>query len=52
MSLAALIGSSSLSLFIFTGVCFIGLIAGIGMILYVAKETVCLVREVIQEKKE
>lgn len=52
MSLAALIGSSPLSLFIFTVVCFIGLVAGIGMILYAAKETVYLVREVIQEKKE
>lgn len=52
MSLAALIGSSPLSLFIFTVVCFIGLVAGIGMILYAAKETVYLVRDVIQEKKE
>ncbi len=52
MSLAALIGSSPLSLFIFTVVCFIGLVAGIGMILYAAKETVYLVREVVQEKKE
>lgn len=52
MNLAALIGSSPLSLFIFTVVCFIGLIAGVGMILYAAKETVYLVREVIQEKKE
>ena len=52
MSLAALIDSSPLSLFIFTVVCFIGLITGIGMILYAARETVFLVREVIQEKKE
>ncbi len=52
MSLVTLIGSSPLSLFIFTVVCFVGLIAGIGMILYAAKETVYLVREVIQEKKE
>ena len=52
MNLAALIGSSPLSLFIFTVVCFIGLIAGVGMILYAAKETVYLVREVIQEKEE
>ena len=52
MNLAALIDSSPLSLFIFTVVCFIGLIVGICMILYAAKETVHLVREVIQEKKE
>ena len=52
MNLAALIDSSPLSLFIFTVVCFIGLIDGIGMILYAAKETVYLVREVVQEKKE
>ena len=52
MNLAALIGSSPLSLFIFTVVCFIGLVAGIGMILYAAKETVYLVREVFQDKKE
>ena len=52
MSLAALIGSSPLSLFIFTVICFVGLIAGIGMILYAVKETVYLVREVIQEKEE
>lgn len=52
MNLAALIGSSPLNLFIFTVVCFIGLIAGIGMILYAAKETVYLVRKAIQEKKE
>lgn len=52
MTLATLIGSSPLNLFIFTVVCFIGLIAGIGMILYAAKETAYLVREVIQEKKE
>ena len=52
MNLAALIGSSHLSLFIFTIICFIGLIVGIGMILYAAKETVHLVREVIQEKEK
>lgn len=52
MSLAALIGSSPLSLFIFTVICFIGLIAGVGMILYAAKEMAYLVREVIQEKEE
>jgi hypothetical protein len=52
MNLAALIGSSPLSLFIFTVVCFIGLVTGIGMILYAAKETVYLVREVIQEKEK
>ena len=52
MNLAALIGSSPLSLFIFTVVCFVGLVAGIGMILYAAKEMVYLVREVIQEKEE
>ena len=52
MNLAALIGSSPLSLFIFTVICFIGLVAGIGMILYAAKETVHLVREVIQEKEK
>lgn len=52
MTLAALIGSSPLSLFVFTVICFIGLITGIGMILYAAKETVHLVREVIQEKEK
>lgn len=52
MTLATLIGSSPMSLFIFTVVCFIGLIVGVGMILYAAKETLYLVREVIQEKKE
>lgn len=52
MNLAALIGSSPLSLFIFTVVCFIGLVTGIGMILYAAKETVYLVREVLQEKEK
>lgn len=52
MTLATLIGSSPMSLFIFTVVCFIGLIVGVGMILYAAKETVYLVRDVIQEKKE
>lgn len=52
MNLAALIGSSPLNLFIFTVICFIGLITGIGMILYAAKETVHLVREVIQENEK
>lgn len=52
MNLAALVGSSPLSLFIFTVVCFIGLVTGIGMILYAVKETAHFVREVIQEKKE
>lgn len=52
MTLATLIGSSPISLFIFTVLCVIGFIAGICMILYAAKETVFLVREVIQEKKE
>lgn len=52
MTLMTLIGSSPMSLLIFTVLCVIGLIAGIGMILYAAKETVLLVREVIQEKKK
>ena len=52
MTLATLIGSSPMSLFIFTVLCVIGFIIGICMILYAAKETVFLVREVIQEKKE
>lgn len=52
MTLATLIGSSPMSLLIFTVLCVIGFIVGIGMILYVARETVFLVREVIQEKKE
>lgn len=52
MTLATLIGSSPMSLFIFTILCVIGFIAGICMILYAAKETVLLVREVIQEKKK
>lgn len=52
MTLATLIGSSPISLFIFTVLCVIGFITGICMILYAAKETVFLVREVIQEKKE
>ena len=52
MTLATLIGSSPMSLFIFTIICVIGFIAGICMILYAAKETVLLVREVIQEKKK
>lgn len=52
MTLATLIGSSHMSLLIFTVLCVIGFIAGILMILYAVKETVFLVREVIQEKKE
>lgn len=52
MTLVTLIGSSPMSLLIFTILCVIGFIAGILMILYAAKETVFLVREVIQEKKE
>ena len=52
MTLATLIGSSPMSLFIFTILCIIGFIAGICMILYAAKETVLLVREIIQEKKK
>lgn len=52
MTLATLIGSSPMSLFIFTILCVIGFIAGICMILYAARETVLLVREVIQEKKK
>lgn len=52
MTLATLIGSSTMSLFIFTILCVIGFIAGICMILYATKETVRLVREVIQEKKK
>jgi F0F1-type ATP synthase assembly protein I len=52
MTLATLIGSSPMSLLIFTVLCVIGFIAGILMILYAAKEIVFLVREVIQEKKE
>lgn len=52
MTLAALIGSSPMSLFIFTVLCVIGFIVGICMILYAARETAFLVREVIQEKKE
>ena len=52
MTLVTLIGSSPMSLLIFTALCIIGFIAGICMILYAAKETVCLVREVIQEKKK
>ena len=51
-TLATLIGSSPMSLFIFTVLCVIGFIVGICMILYAARETVFLVREVIQEKKE
>lgn len=52
MTLATLIGSSPMSLFIFTVLCVIGFIVGICMILYAARETVFLVCEVIQEKKE
>lgn len=52
MTLVTLIGSSPMSLFIFTVLCIIGFIAGIYMILYAAKETVFLVRELIQEKKK
>lgn len=52
MTLATLIGSSPMSLLIFTILCIIGFIAGILMILYAIKETVFLVREVIQEHKE
>lgn len=52
MTLAALIGSSPISLLIFTVLCVIGFIVGTYMILYAARETVFLVREVIQEKKE
>lgn len=52
MTLATLIGSSPMSLLIFTALCIIGFIAGIIMILYAAKETVFLVREIIQEKKK
>lgn len=52
MTLATLIGSSPMSLLIFTVLCVIGFIVGICMILYAARETVFLVRDVIQEKKE
>ena len=52
MTLATLIGNSPMSLLIFTVLCVFGFIAGICMILYAARETVFLVREVIQEKKE
>ena len=52
MTLVTLIGSSPMSLLIFTILCIIGFIAGICMILYATKETVRLVREVIQEKKK
>lgn len=52
MTLATLIGSSPMSLLIFTILCVIGFIAGILMILYAVKETVFLVREVIQERKK
>lgn len=52
MTLVTLIGSSPMSLLIFTALCIIGFVAGVCMILYAAKETVRLVREVIQEKKK
>lgn len=52
MNLTMLIGSSSMSLLIFTILCAIGFIVGICMILYAVKETVFLVCEVLQEKKE
>lgn len=52
MNLTMLIGSSSMSLLIFTILCAIGFIIGICMILYAVKETVFLVCEVLQEKKE
>ena len=52
MTLVTLIGSSPMSLLAFTVLCIIGFIAGICMILYAARETVLLVREVIQEKKK
>ena len=52
MTLVTLIGSSPMSLFIFTVLCIIGFIAGICMVLYAAKETVLLVREIIQEQKK
>ena len=52
MTLVTLIGSSPMSLFVFTILCVIGFIAGVCMVLYAAKETVFLVRDVIQEKKK
>lgn len=52
MTLATLIGSSPMSLLIFTILCVIGFIAGICMVLYAAKETAFLVREIIQEMKK
>lgn len=52
ITLATLIGSSSMSLLIFTVLCVIGFIIGICMILYAARETAFLVRDVIQEKKK
>lgn len=52
MTLVTLIGSSPMSLLVFTVLCVIGFIVGICMILYAAKETVLLVCEVIQEKKQ
>lgn len=52
MNLTMLIGSSSMSLLIFTVLCVIGFIVGICIILYAARETVFLVREVTREKKE
>ena len=52
MTIVTLIGSSPISLLIFTILCIIGFIAGVCMILYAARETVFLVREVIQERKK
>lgn len=52
MTLVTLIGSSPMSLLIFTILCVIGFIAGICMILYAAREAMFLVCEVIQEMKE
>lgn len=52
ITLATLIGSSPMSLLIFTALCVIGFIIGICMILYAARETAFLVRDVIQEKKK
>lgn len=52
ITLATLISSSPTSLLIFTVLCVIGFIIGICMILYAARETAFLVRDVIQEKKK
>lgn len=52
MTLMTLIGSFPMSLFIFTVLCIVGFIAGICMILYAARETALLVREIIQEKEK